>query len=472
MGRTTIIQNDLAGEGNDQVQQYQDEQEHREDTDVLAGLRELDGSGGVQWRAYRVGDLDQSRNGYVCEVPREMLNMAYLTNKLGPGTYRIEAVSGKGQYLARRTVTIAQDAQRAASATHSVQVGAAMGAFDMRQFYAEQDAREEARRRREDEERERRRKDRNELLTIMAPVAAAVLPALLGRGNGDMAAIITALKPPDPLQSIAALKSLMPETKQENTLDSAFKILDKIGDIGPKEGETGWMDVLKELVKSAGPTVGTVIEGAITRATLASPAAGAQPVLSPNPVTQAPSFNRAAPAVSAENSHSTGDPRMLTLLKLLPWLQAQMTVALTRASKGVEPGLMAETLLADLPDGTDPESLLGIIQRPDWFEMLCKADARVRQHHAWFAHMRAALIEEITQVEFTEPLPDLPTHRNPPSSPRAGIQGTGQSHGVQDSVSGAATPATPNPGMTVTEVTPERGTGEVDRPPPGPPSLS
>lgn len=115
---------------------------------------------------------------------------------------------------------------------------------------------------------------------------------------------------------------------------------------------------------------------------------------------------------------------MLALLRLKPWLEKQMKMALEKAARGSDPSLIAERIIDDVEDGVDPAMLIQFVAREDWFEFLQGFDARVVSYRPWFTQMRQAMLEQFS--------------------------------------------ATSAPPMTVT---PQPASGELDRPT-GPPSLT
>lgn len=370
------------------VEAYQQERERIEDADVIQALRSIDGADSVRWRIERVNSEDPERNGHVMECGTDSIDAEILARKLGPGKYKIVGRYQDGSYAAARRLTIASDAIQVTrgQGTSSTSSGTSLD---------ELEARYEARRARE-------RAERNELLKIMvpalAPIGAAFITGMVGNRGPDVAALVAALKPPpaptmpEMMTALASLKSLAPE-QTTDPIDRALKLLDVIQDKAPSGGETGWLDVVKEVIRAAGPTVGTVIEGAVQSAMTRASPTSTTPAAAPSGLLPAPS---AAPGGSVSATPQE-NPQMLGLLALIPWLKQQLEMAIQKASRGSDPVLIAERILDDLPDSADPEQLLAFVQREDWWAQLQRLDARVLPYAQWFARMRQAMLEQFGQ---------------------------------------------------------------------------
>lgn len=388
MSRTTVIESgeanerELANEQGD-VAEYVREREKFEDSDILQGLRELDGASGIRWEVHRQGDMDQSRNGWVCDIPVEQLTIQHLSNLVGPGVYRVIGKHSNGRIATQRTVRIAGDARRWQQQNLQGGTTAGMGgSLNIEEWERRQELKDE-----------KRRRERNELLALMIPALSPIVAAIVGRNGPDVTGLVAALKPPDPMTMIAALKQLSPQVEQNQptAIESAFKIIDRLKDLSPGEGGTSWLDVFKELARSAGPTLGTMIEGAVVRAQSTSPASATAPLTAPGAVPSVVSL----PAPAADGASQTGGANpMFGMLALIPWLKTQLEMCLQKAARGSDPGLIAERLIDDLPDGVKPEQLLELIARADWWAQMQRFDPRVAQYGPWFARMREAILEQ------------------------------------------------------------------------------
>lgn len=365
------------------VTDYKEERERLEDIDVVAALREIDGAETVTWKVFRQGHENPDMNGFVCDIPSEMLSTEHVARRCGPGKYKVIGRYANGSYAAQRTVSIAGDVHRPGI----VNAAAPSSSLTMEEWERRQEVRDE-----------RRRRERNELFAIVVPAMAPIVAAMLGRQGPDLTALVAALKPPDLMTQMAALKELTGGGQPAvSPLDAALQLLDVIQDKAPSGSETNWADILKEAVKS--PAIASIVGGLASRATLAPPSASTPsltvPVLAPRPAPSLAAPSVASPtAFDAADAGTNGDPRMFAMLKLLPWLKQQMGMALEKAFKGSDPGLIAERILDDLPDGVDPQQLAQFIAREDWFHHLQSFDSRVTAHAEWFNEMREAMLEQ------------------------------------------------------------------------------
>lgn len=400
----------------DNTDAYMDERGRELDADVLAGIREMDGADGIKWSVSRVGEEDPSRNGFLVKLGTSQLTGEYLRNKFGGGRYYVRGNYPSGKYAAHRTFEIAADAPRTPmnGALSSGSSGPGSGGFDFQRFMAEQEIRDEAR-------SEKRRRERMELLTVVGPLVAPIVAAMIGRQGPDIATLVTALKPappPDPLQQMVALKELMGGNTASDPVDRALKLFDVIADRTPSGGETGWADILKEAIRAIAPSVSPMIEAQL--------AARAQPLLAapgnPGHGNPGPGSSTVATVAPLSAGSATGDsenPAMFGLLALIPWLKTQLAMALQKAQSGSNPELIAERIVDDLPlaQKRDPRELIGFITREDWFAQLCRLEPRCQHHQPWFEEMREAML-----AQFAEAAQDTANAQRP--SPMA-VQGEG-----------------------------------------------
>lgn len=435
------------------------ELEEQERLDVLDGLRALQTGDPINWKIYRVGSQDADMNGYLGTWATSQLTQERIKDEYGGGTYRIRGSASSGKFVGGRTIHIAGDAIR--KEKNIVSQGGA-SSFNLSEFLTQQEARDAARRkddetrrereRRESEEREdKRRRERNEMLAVVMPAVTGLTSALIGAFSNrgpDIAGLIAALKPPDPLTMLTQLKAL-----NGNNQGLAEKLvpmlLDKATDGGGGGGETGWMDVVKEVVKSAGPTVGGMIESAVAqaRANATSSAISAErsgmPPISNTPMISGPvpsvmPADRPAPLLVVPESmprrerrlrsasevrpvesgglHGRGpgssaatvggssttaipvergaDMNLVSLLPHVPWLRDQLARMGTAAVRGKDPDVYAALFLEELPDGVSPGLVVQLLSRGDWYQQLCQLEPRLNREDLvpWFERMRQYLL--------------------------------------------------------------------------------
>lgn len=388
------------------LEEKETELERQQETaDVLRTMRELDTGEGIYWRISRIGHDDPSLNGHMGTWPDARVTLDTIKDAFGGGTYRCKGFRSNGGYAGHKTIRIAGDAIRKA-----VKVEAAGQSFDVVSFVAQMDARQAQDRRerlREESERElreeKRRKERIDMLIALGPSLATVAVALLGNKGPDIGSLLTALKPPDPLQMIAALKALAPEPDRvADPLDKAFKIMAMLkenGALGTGDSGVGWMDIVKELTHAVGPSVGNLIEGAVENAKVAAAQRQATNGQIEGQVTEVqPAALLGPQATGSEDTAAPQGAPVLGLLAHLPWLKAQVTKWVPAAAKARNPELYASLFLEELPDGLDPEAVGELLSRSDWFQQLARLDARIGQFQPWFTELHGYLMASISAL--------------------------------------------------------------------------
>jgi hypothetical protein len=419
------------------AEQFEAETEGRAALDIILGLREIEGAESVRWKITRLSDpTGRKPTGYLTEWSTDLLSTARIQEDFGAGTYRVVGTRMNGQYAAMRTVKIAEDLKRPPEQTTVVAQESSSNSMSeimvMLGQQAEQRRQDELDRERREETRdERRRKERNELLTVFAPVIAAVVPALIAPRGPDLGTLLQAMKPPPQptlLETMAALKALAPApVTGPDPIDRAMKLVDIFTDkMTPNAEGSGWVDVFKEFVRAVGPTVGPVIgqlaQAASVRAAQAArtvPASSVVPAMPVRPpsltdgmgtgargsVPAAPTgfagipsppgevvegeFTEAVPQGPQEGE----DMGMWQLMKLLPWLRGQLTDLVKKAKKDADADLYAEVVIDSIPDEVDPQILVDFLQREDWLAMMTEFNAEVGKHQKWFTELREAILD-------------------------------------------------------------------------------
>lgn len=409
------------------AQEFAQESEARANLDIMIGLREIEGAESVRWQIYRLSDpTGRKSTGYVTEWSSDILSTARLQEEFGAGTYRVVGKRANGQYAAMRTVKIAEDSRTGTPTQTDSQSESAQGSTPMSEFMTmmlqqnEQRRQEDAERERREEARdERRRKERMELMTIAAPVVAAIVPALFGHRGPDIAALITATKGPSLAETLTVLRELNPPAAPvapsgPSPIDTALKLFDKFTDLAPKAGgEIGWADVLKEVVRTVGPGVAPALAQIAAmrppraipgQARLPAPVArpAAPPTLydgiEPNrEASSAPdaltgSSETASPS-GAESQNPEGENMgLMQTLKMVPWLKGQLHMLIDRAVRDSDPKLYAEVVLDSIPEDISGDVLIDFLNKPEWLQTLHQFDSRVGQHQKWFTELRAEIL--------------------------------------------------------------------------------
>ena len=431
---------------------YEREQQEQETIDALDALRALDHGEAIKWVISRTSHEDPDMNGYLETWPNSRMQLDRIRDAFGGGTYYLKG-KRNGRYFVHKTISIAGDAiRKPRKSLMADQAQAHSQTFDVQGFLAQQDARDQARRREEEERRQREKKDRMELLTVLGPIMAPIIAAMVGKKDDSslMTAMLQTLKPEkqNPLEMLQMLRELKameaPAQPAPDTIDRAFGLVDKLREMGGLGGgatEVGIWDIVKEAVKTMGPGIGQAVQtfaeqaavakamdaqqraqaaqraqGTVPRQAPGISAASGQlalphtipPAIAPGSSPVAPSPGQApVPAGTAASSFTSPitseDDAMLKLLPLLPWLKGEVERLLIAAARKSDPELRATVMYDDLPDDADIESIGTVLSRSDWFQLFQSLDSRVANHPEFFSAVRLtllALIEEDAGVSF------------------------------------------------------------------------
>jgi hypothetical protein len=475
--------------------ELEDERRQQEQAtlDVLEAMRAMDAGDQVKWRISRSGHENDELNGYLETWPNHQMTIERLRDRFGGGTYYCKGFR-KGKYVSHETLQVSGEAKRKPSGiegmNQSVPVAPAGPGFDLQAFMAAQERRDE--RRREDERRERlereereekRRAERLQLLLTLGPAAISALGGAFGGRQVDYLPLIAAMKGPDPLTVMAQLKAL-DRGGSDGVMTKVLPMLIDMAGQRASSGDTGWLDVVKELAKSAGPTVGALIENSVqqARANAQAQQAGVIPAQPPMEVTVQPMPpTPAAPSIvvpeplqrkerrtrfasepsnagsgvpvsaaggattAGSSSNGTtpgGDPNMLGLLALaphLPWLREQLARMGNAAVKGRDPEVYAALFLEELPDAIPARTVLDLLTAADWYQKLCQVEPRLNREDLvpWFTKARDRMVAIVSRA------PELA--------------------GGPSTLSGSAAPAAVTPAPTPV-AKPKPNTGEIQRP--------
>lgn len=430
-------------QGIDAEMREQDRQVQEDTLEVLEAMRALDATSTVKWKISRVGTGDPQLDGFLDTWPTKLVTLERIRDKMGGGTFYLKGFRN-GKYWVHKTVEIAGVPKIYVRDVDASAVTAQPGGpgFDLGNFLAQQEARDAARRREEESRRERekkeaddkdekRRRERNEMLALVIPavstLAGAMVTAFAGSRGPDIAALITAMKGPDPLTMLTQLKAL-----QGNNDGGMQKILPMLIDMAGERasgGDTGWLDVVKELAKSAGPTIGGMIEMSVQKAAMSAPAPAPAmsvapvesaisspmivlpeprvrrdrlPVMGSSPVGSAASATGTAPGAMGPSSSMTpgGESNMLELMPLLPhlgWLKAQIQRWGTAATRNKDPQVYAALFIEELPEDVDVAVVGNLLSAPDWYQKLISIDSRLNREDLlpWFTNLRRQILQLI-----------------------------------------------------------------------------
>jgi hypothetical protein len=402
--RDALLADDLTRTPGEYVREQRARDENKiTAAEILEGLRALDAGGdGVRWAIARVGDPDPAKNGHLATWATQQLDADQIRDAFGGGKYYVKGRQADGNYAGHKTVTIADDAPRRERVGITKLNGtlAPEGSTVISDFLSQQERRDRERQDREDKRAEKR----EQLILASLPAVATVFAAMFNRPQIDIAGLAAALKPAppppptDPIQMIAALKTLAPEPANPGrdpmaTAITLFELLaDKAGNNGAR---ADWLDVVKEGVKVLGPSVGGAIEQTILQARENGAAHGNSQNGAPQPA--ALSSPQQSPTLHIEQAAS--EAGMLDLLPHLTWLKGQMSKLAGAAARQRDPELYAAMFLEELPNGLTPQRVLELLSRSDWLQQLARFEPSINDTSApWWGQLREALLGMIREA--------------------------------------------------------------------------
>src|SRR5580693_71227 len=246
-----------------------------EDSDELRALAELDPGGDITFQIWKTMPINEK--GFVGQLTASELTVENIQQEFGKGRYRVRGIRSNGTYAKQTTIDIARDPKGSAPAV------SAQAATPMQDYIAFIDAREA-----------RSSQNMREWATILAPLGAALIPALIGNKGPTLAELTTTL---------TNLKSLNGGNDSSlGKIEEVTKLIEAVRGIGgdDKTGST-WVDLIRDGVKELGPAIGAIVATRI-------PGVSAPPAALPKPATPP----AAAPTPTPEGK----DP----MSELLSWL--------------------------------------------------------------------------------------------------------------------------------------------------------
>lgn len=438
--------------------------------DALEAMRAMDSGDQVKWRISRTGHESDELNGYLETWPNHLMTIERLRDRFGGGTFYCKGFR-KGRYCAHQVLQISGEAKRKPSGVEGVNqsqpVNATSG-FDVQGFLVAQERRDERRREQERQDRaereereEKRRQERLQLLLTLGPAAISAMGGLFAGRPDNTAALVAALKPPDPLTMLTQLKALQ-GNGQDGVLNKVLPMLIDMAGTRASGGDTGWLDVIKEFAKGAGPAIGGMIEAQVSAARMAqgsvtapgpsgsTPSTGQailpppQPsiIMLPESVQRRERRSRIASEVSPaasqaslrgmrnptrrDGSASTAgvsshgmtaehDPHSargqvdMNLMALAPhyqWLVQMLARLFEAAWRDKDPELYAALFLEELPDGIDTNVVGQLLAAQDWAQRLISIDPRWNNPQVlpWLQTVRGLILQSLSQETGGDPV--------------------------------------------------------------------
>lgn len=396
------IQNDVLDvqapslEGENDKSLHQDEIER---VDALQALRELQAGDPIRWKLWRVGDMDEKRNGYLAEWGTSQLTQENIKNHFGGGSYRIKGTFTDGSYAGQRTVRIAGDAK-----VDTMQQ-ANGSSFNMAEWLAMQQQMEERREAREAERRRESESRMERLMGIFAPVLGTVVTAIMGRAAPvapDVAGLITALRP-----SIAPPD---PAAQMKTTLETMVMMKKVMGDGGSDDSLSG-------IAAALAPYAGPVLTALASRPQPAMPvrkrlpAPGAQPTPPPaapvqvvqvqTPVVK-PATAPGLPAHTGVNLEAPSQPMTEQDRTMFAQLKPQVDALVTMAQQGADPiecaNVFFETTMRNVDDSTY-DKLCQFFDNPKAVDQISIFNTGVKDQRPFFEGFQKRMLEWIVSED-------------------------------------------------------------------------
>jgi len=369
--------------------------EHDIEMEAMRSLAALGDGNEITYRLSCV--FPPANRGRLDDVDRDdLINLVeILRDRYGPGKYVVTAVDGSGQFVrgGRRTVTISPLVGGARSAVTGAPGGGG-SYFNLQEWMARQDRIDEKR-------RLEAREDRKDLLAL----AGIVLPALLGRGQGQSLSDLT-----------TALKDMreMSGAGGGGSLDTFIKGLELGKDMGGNsESIPGVIaSVVKDLAGS--PRTQQVLDAIAQRKALPKGNGAAAPpptVPYQGPQAAIPAPPPVVPAAGAAGpgkipAAPQGVPEMLWAQTLVPLLQRLARELHEFAQNGADPGICAEAMVGKTPRHlralVTVEQLKTWLTNPNWWALLIEFKPELEPYQGYCDDVRLVLIRLLTEPE-TEP---------------------------------------------------------------------
>ena len=349
------------------------------------------------------------KEGFVGKIPISEFSHELLQRRYGSGTYICRMQGPKGFLPGGGTVKIA--ALPAAEA--------AGGRGEFMTFIEYMDKR--------DREAQGRR---DRLLELSIPALATIVSGLFSRQGGtDVAALVAALKPaPGPsltdLTTSLQQMQLLSAPRGADPLDAALKMVERLKDLATDGGESSanrgssWVDVIRDVIKEAGPLMGSVAQGIAAQRAAASGQPPQVRQVQPAIAATAASASTAQPsALSADaaTGNQSQDEKMLALFK--PLILEKLALVAKWAEEDREPMTYVEVFMDDLPPNIGQflpqEKALEYVMHADWYKVVCEWEPKLKTHEKWCQEFRDYLLRWLS-TEAPE---------NPAAAPAGGAEG-------------------------------------------------
>jgi hypothetical protein len=255
------------------------------------------------------------------------------------------------------------------------------------------------------------RERNNRLLELAIPGALGIIAAMVGKNNSsDLPAILAALRPPEPLKitdlttALASVQQLTKPAEIKDPIETILSIMDRVKNLtgdGEKQGESNWLDVVRDLVKEAVPAVRPMLDNLAEQQRQRA----AQPPLVIPPNTRQPSVSAPippSPAVSSAEStfvpaaSGAGESDMMKNL-----IQTHLAKVKEWAKDDKNPATYAEVFRDELPQIVasylTPADARAYLNRADWWERVIEFYPALGPYQEWCEEFREELIQLVQE---------------------------------------------------------------------------
>jgi hypothetical protein len=381
---------------------------------LFRAIEEARSTQGAEVILTRTMPADQA--GFCDKIPVAEFDLQLIKSRYGPGTYRVRFNGPTGFLPGGGTIKIAPLRERDAG-----------GGNDLSTLLQIMEKRDEERRRESAEKN-------NRLIELGIPALATVLGAFLTRQSGsDIPALITALKP-QPGPSLSDLTTTMlnmqklsnPTADSADPVDRVLRVMEAVNNLqadkaeSSGKGSSNWLDVVRDLIKEAGPAVKPVLEGLQRQAQLRAQAA--QPVAvqqvtpgipAPVPAVGQPNISPSAESIPAKTSAGTAAPTPTeTNVDVYDqykfFIQPHVNKVMAWIAEDKNPQAYADVFVDELPGQIaqyiSQDQALIYLKNEKWFEFICTKEPFFKNHEKWLNEFRLELIDILspTSDEATE----------------------------------------------------------------------
>lgn len=372
MAKTRKVVTEETVDENQQTGQIEtDAPSSAEEADVLAALTELEGADEVKWRVSRVAPKEKA--GFLDDYTSAELSLVAIREKWGGGKLRIVGFK-RGKYFASTTI----DVQEVPASKTGVIVApdplVAQAANDERMI---------------------------RWITVLSPLITAIV--------GNKPQPVAAPSITEMVAALAGLKQLQGADRQGSELDSVLKGMELAHKLQSKDGETNYLDLVRDFLPMAKPVIERLGQAIpvrtppqqpptdqVTRDLLSLP--GAMPNAGDSGATPPAEARSTAGGSPAPDSQPVGQGDDAVMLTLIPWLRQQLEMLIYQARRAKDPELYAELLIDNIPENVPVEKLREWLARDDWWQILQQFHAGVQPYEGWFKDLRDLAIATIDDM--------------------------------------------------------------------------